>query len=146
LFYGAYQITADEIGMDIGNQLQDREDTLKATDRKIACEWIGVFARDPDVAGDNRMMVPIFHDIGRDKTKVWVHLGYSIKPLKIYFAKEPELSNKGSAEVEFKTIVNPLFSPVIAEIYVDKLLDREEFRSLCDKYKTRSAILNALKE
>ena len=35
--------------------------------------------------------------------------------------------------------------PVMAEVYVTKILDRNEFRAHCDTYKTRSAILANLK-
>jgi hypothetical protein len=33
---------------------------------------------------------------------------------------------------------------VTAEVYVDRLLDRAEFRRHCDRYQTRSAILENL--
>lgn len=31
-----------------------------------------------------------------------------------------------------------------AEVYVKKVMNRDEFRALCDRYKTASAILKAL--
>jgi len=35
----------------------------------------------------------------------------------------------------------PLAYPVFEEIYVSRLLDRDEFRAHCDRHKTRKAIL-----
>jgi hypothetical protein len=35
-------------------------------------------------------------------------------------------------------------TPVFAELYVRRLLDRDEFRAVCDKHRTRQAILAAL--
>ena len=151
LFYGAYQVVAEEIGMDTDLKLQERSKQLKEADKKLAREWIRTFFDDIDVGTDNRMMVPVFYDILRKKTKVWVVLGYSVKPLSISFKQEPKVTitntegKKAEANLEFKSTQKSLIYPVSAEIYVNKLLNRDEFRALCDKYKTQSAILNALR-
>ena len=33
--------------------------------------WLERCNEDPDLGRDARMMVPVFHDLGREKTKVW---------------------------------------------------------------------------
>ena len=148
LFYGAYQIVSQEIGMDI--QLQERGKQEKEADEKYAREWIRTFTDDPDVGTDNRMMVPVFYDKLRKKTKVWVVLGYAVKPLSIWYSQKPKVTvtdaegKKAEADIEFESSQKSLIYPVSAEIYVNKILNRSEFRSLCDKYKTHSAILKAL--
>jgi hypothetical protein len=38
-----------------------------------------------------------------------------------------------------------IYSPVVAEVYVTELLDREQMRRRCDEGKTRSAILASLR-
>jgi len=161
LFYGTYQVAAEEIGMEIGSQIQEGNKSVREADKQFARNWISTFADDVDVGIDNRMMVPVFYDIMRKKTKVWVALGYSAKPLSISFRKGPKViditgtKNKSflssiipgrSARpgLEFEGIHKQLIYPVSAEVYVDELLDRDEFRALCDKHKTRSAILEAL--
>ncbi|MEA1948720.1 MAG: hypothetical protein U9N83_15635 [Thermodesulfobacteriota bacterium] len=149
LFYGAYQIVSQEIGMDI--QPQERGEQAKEADEKYAREWIRTFTDDTDVRTDNRMMVPVFYDRLRKKTKVWVVLGYSVKPLSIWFSQKPKVTvtdvegKRAKADIEFESTRKSLIYPVSAEIYVNKILNRSEFRSLCDRYKNQSAILNALR-
>jgi len=167
LFQGAYQLVADEVGMNIQSQMSEKNDNAKEKDRQFALRWINSFSEDPDVGADSRMMVPVFYDMDRREIKVWIFLGYSLKPLKIWFEKRPQVrvtdadgktveystesgfSSRGSSsariQLEFDNIWRPLLTPISAEVYVKKLLDRDEFRALCDKYKTQSAILSALK-
>jgi hypothetical protein len=121
----------------------------------------GVFAAfsqqldaDPDLGRDARMMVPVFFDVGRERTKVWVFLGWSVRPVRIGFGKRPtasvfDESGKQVADdegplLEFHTASKAIAYPVMAEVYVDKILNREEFRAHCDKHKTRQAILENL--
>jgi hypothetical protein len=150
LFYGVYQIAAEEIGLDISAQPPERSKQAIEADKKLIREWIRTFQEDPDVGRDNRMMVPVFHDIGRGKIKVWVVLGYSAKPLSIWFKQEPTATivdatgKKGRAKINFQGIQKKLIYPVSSEMYVKRLLNRDEFRALCDKYKTPSAIIKAL--
>lgn len=151
LFYGAYQVVAEEIGMDLSAQLLERSKAEREADKKLAREWFRQIAEDPDVGADKRMMVPVFYDLKRQKTKVWVVLGYSVKPLSIWFKNEPRAEvldakgKKAQAKLNFQGIQKSLVYPVSAEVYVKAIMNRGEFRALCDKYKTPSAILNALK-
>jgi hypothetical protein len=151
LFYGVYQVVAEEIGMDLSAQLLERSKAEREADKKLAREWFGQITEDPDAGADNRMMVPVFYDFVRQKTKVWVVLGYSVKPLSIWFKNEPQAEvldakgKKAQAKLKFQGTQKSLIYPVSAEIYVKTIMNRDEFRALCDKYKTPSAILNALK-
>lgn len=150
LFYGTYLIAAAQIGLDIGTQLPERNIQQRAADQKLAANWIRSVKNDPDVGSDIRMMVPVFYDIERKMTRVWVVLGYSQKPLTVSFKKPPTATitdtsgKKAIADLEFVRTSKELIYPVSAEIYVRKLLNRDELRAVCDKYKTRSAILKAL--
>ena len=122
------------------------------SDHQAFKRWAQTMNDDPDVGRDVRMMVPVFFDRGRQKTKVWVFLGWSQRPLNIWFATPPavQVTKKGQAakpgEVEVHTGVTSvaLAYPVSAEVYVDRILDREAFRRHCDRFKTRSAILKNL--
>ena len=96
------------------------------------------------------MIVPIFYDLGRKKTKAWVFLGWSARPLDISFAEPPSVEvrdDKGrpvsSKEVElrFKSRRHQVVYPVMAEVYVDNVLDRAEFRAHCDRFRTQKEIL-----
>lgn len=88
----------------------------------------------------------------RRQTKVWAFLGWSSRPATIFFAQEPKASVFNSrskradrkVELHFSAIRRKLPYPVMAEVYVERILDRAGFRAHCDQYKTRSAILNNL--
>jgi hypothetical protein len=145
LFSGASAATARQLGMP--------SDTKPGADEAAFHTWARDADKDADVGRDARMMVPVFYDILRKKTKVWAFLGWSNRPVIIGFAKPPthevfqngrKLDAKNSPEVVFTSSFQSLAYPVTAEVYVDKLLDRDEFRKLCDTYKTRAAILGQL--
>jgi hypothetical protein len=150
LFYGVYLIVAEQIGMEGAPNLSVGSGRGNKADKTLASKWLSSCVDDSDVGTDNRMMVPVFYDIQRKKTKVWVVMGYSVKPLSIWFEQMPEATvttaqgEPAKADLKFRGIERPLIYPVSAEIYVSKLLNRNEFRTLCDRHKTRSAILKAL--
>jgi hypothetical protein len=100
---------------------------------------------DPDLGGDIRMMVPVFHDLDRGQTKVWAVLGWSSRQIEVGFAVPPDvLAVEPKARVAFAREFHHAPYPVFAEVYVSRLLDRDEFRRRCDRHRTRSAILAAL--
>ncbi len=148
LFMGAYYAVARQIGM----TLPDREKRAAAAYEDQFRTWR--MTNDPDVDGDVRMMVPVFYDRARGKTKVWVFMGWSAKPLVITYAKYPKarIFDQEGKEVASEN-VNLIFGylrrsvayPVTAEVYVSEILNRDEFRLHCDKYKTQTAILGNLK-
>jgi hypothetical protein len=122
-------------------------------DSSVFQRWAASVTTDPDLGKDARMMVPLFYDQGRDKTKVWVFLGWSQRPVHIGFAKPPtaEVSQKGrkvdpkKVELKFGSRYQNLSYPVTAEVYVSTILNRDEFRQHCDRYKTQAAILENLR-
>ena len=57
----------------------------------------------------------------------------------------PEGGYKQKPEIKYHTQSVKLLCPVMAEVYVSKLLDRKAFRAHCDKYETRAAILENLR-
>jgi ankyrin repeat protein/outer membrane protein assembly factor BamB len=146
LFLGAARLAADEIGMELSREIAGPMEGPG----KGALRWIHDLASDPDVGADQRMMVPLFYDLQRKKIKVWAFLGYSAKPLKVWFEKRPSLRVEGGegrqVNFEFKDLSRFLLTPISAEVYVERLLDRDEFRALCDRHRTRSAIIRALEK
>lgn len=147
LFLGAHAAACAEIGL--------------APEGGSAADFAGWAAdRDPDLGQDNRMMVPVFFDVERRRTKVWAFLGWRSRPLVASFAKPPKVEVLGSAEkrgwfgfgakpaapepVEFESARYSLAYPVTAEVYVSTRLNREEFRAHCDRYRTPDQILSHL--
>jgi hypothetical protein len=155
LFLGAYQQACGEIGMmaepegDLGNRkdAKARRATLKA--------WLESIPKDPDLGKDVRMMVPIFYDLGRQETKVWMILGIATKPLSVSYATPPIVKGiKGpdgrgvksrDVEVNFALDYHQAAYFATAEAYVTRLLDRAEFREHCARHKTYQAIVSNLK-
>ena len=153
LFLGAYVTVSCEIGMEpdlsgIGDGGFDTESAAQAFRA-----WAKELGADPDLGVDARCMVPVFYDIQRKRTKVWVFLGWTERPVHISFAKPPGFAifdDRGNhvpnetLAVRFASTTRRMAYPATAEIYVDEILNRDEFRQLCDAHKTRSEILAAL--
>ena len=108
--------------------------------------WVKRLDSDADLQQDPRMMVPVFFDIERQKLKVWAVLGWTTKTLKLDFAQKPsaEIVSESYSSVEFIGGQRELVQPVFVETYVDRLLNRDEFRQICDRYTTPEQITRAL--
>jgi hypothetical protein len=112
--------------------------------------WHQNSARDPDLGRDARMMVPVFLDPENGRIKVWCMLGWQTQDAYVSYAKHPGLtatSEAGDAvdvtntfDVHYWGQGLSLASPIFAEVWVTKLLNRDEFRRHCDTYVTPSAI------
>jgi len=149
LFFGAYLTSSRQLGMSPDESLLP----TAASAAEAFERWRADLAADSDVGRDARMMVPIFYDLGRRKTKVWVLLGWSPRPVEVSFAKRPtaevfddagEQPPPGQVELRFQSSWHTLAYPVTAEVYVTRILTRDEFRRHCDTHRTRSAILRNL--
>jgi hypothetical protein len=93
---------------------------------------------------DVRMMVPVFLDVQRG-IKVWALLGWTSRTLEVAWDRAPAITVlKGRMGVRTTSSTYTMATPVFAELYVRRLLDRDEFRAVCDKHRTRQAILAAL--
>jgi hypothetical protein len=159
LFQGAYRAAALQAGL-VREAAASERAAAEASEDPAGdgpdpfLYWAANAELDPDVSQDARMMVPVFFDQQRKKTKVWVFLGWSSRGMGVSWPKTPAakvLADSGEpvAEGEGPELIfhgsgYPLVSPITAELYVDRILDREEFRRHCDQYRTRSAILENL--
>ena len=131
LFDGAAAVASQELGMEVATR----------ADAERFREW----ASRRDAHEDVRMMVPIFYDIDRGKTKVWTILGWATRVLEVSFAKPPKVHIiNGRPRIVFGSAFRRIAYPVFAEAYVSRLLDRDEFRAHCDRYRTRTEILRHL--
>jgi hypothetical protein len=83
---------------------------------------------------------------------VWVFLGWSSRPITVSFARTPQATILGpggkptrdAVSIRWGTLHARLPYPVTGELYVDRILDRHEFRKLCDTCGTRSEIMKRL--
>ncbi len=155
LFFGAALIVANETGCALQITKRDGSGNGVNQDIEFARRWMNNLSDDPDVSRDNRMMVPVFYDLQRKMTKVWVVLGYEKKSVEVGFKSTPQITvfdgsghkvDESRLDVHYNDQVRSLWYPVFAEIYVRNILDRDAFRKLCDSYATRPEILKALQQ
>ncbi len=155
LFFGAALIAANETGCALEITGADGSGDGRNKDIEFAGRWMNHLSDDPDISRDNRMMVPVFYDLKRKMTKVWAVLGYEEESLKAGFSSAPRITvfdgegkkiDESRLDVHYNNQVRSLWRPVFAEIYVKNILDRDEFRKLCDRYATRTEILKALQQ
>jgi hypothetical protein len=162
LFAGAYFTAAGELGM----EREVAEMSLGPSEQGIGHlrRWAAEVGKDADLAGDARMMVPVFYDLQRRRSKVWAFLGWQTTALQVNYVKSPRVlgcervGGPGGPgrkhgiptepippaelpQVRFTSDRHELATPVVAEVYVERLLNRDEFRRHCDRHKTRDAIL-----
>jgi hypothetical protein len=141
LFDGAARVCAREIGAG---------EEAAAGESRTFRNWKP--RRDPDLGQDIRMMVPVFYDVARQKTKVWAVLGWSERELEVSYRRRPAVVVRDRSgadvtadyDVHFAGDFRRVPFPEVAEVYVDRVLDRAAFRALCDRHGTREAILEAL--
>jgi hypothetical protein len=146
LFDGAAFATSRQLGMP-GHDA----DGERAARRFL--HWVAELREDPELTGDSRMMVPVWRtDDGR--IKVWAFLGWVRRELSIFPLRPPSraifdrsgnpVASAYAPGIEWVDQREATHYPVTAEFYVRRLLDRDEFRRHCDRYRTRSAILQNL--
>jgi hypothetical protein len=150
LFQGAHVSVSRQLGMEPRDGPGSETSANAAAERFAA--WARALQSDPDLSLDLRAMVPVFYDLGRHRTKVWVFLGWSRRPISVSFARPPKarvLNRLGwpawnPPSISWRGLYARLPYPVTGELYVDRILDRNEFRKLCDARGTRSEILRQL--
>jgi len=154
LFQAAYLLSCEQIGMAPQHEAGRADLQREAAQRARLAAWSDSIKNDPDLGSDIRMMVPVFYDQPRRMTKVWVVLGIFTKPLKVSFEKDPavvEIKAGGGQRISRENIDitfvgenHAIAHIATAEVYVTRLLNRTEFRKLCDQQKTYDAILRRL--
>jgi hypothetical protein len=83
---------------------------------------------------------------------VWAFLGWDSEALVVSYSTPPRVLScaplnraQGAApRIESSSAWHQLPTPVLVEVYVSRVLDRDEFRAHGDRHRTRSAILENL--
>jgi hypothetical protein len=150
LFLGAHVCVSRELGLAPDTSMGSNTSTSEAAERFVT--WRRELNSDPDLNLDLRAMVPVFYDVARRKLKIWAFLGWSRRPITVSFARPPKATIRGlkgrlrlfHPTVRWGALHADLQYPVTAELYVDRILNRDEFRKVCDSCGTRSEILRRL--
>jgi hypothetical protein len=150
-FYGFYLVSADDIGLKPALAKDEGVDQEKCY--KLATDWLATAFDDPDLAVDTRVLVPIFVDVPRQKTRVWVTLGVRLTKLEARYARPPQLK-PANGSLDWKEVepgklegANYLIAvDEFAEVELNglKVLSREELRKICDEQQTKEKIIEAL--
>jgi hypothetical protein len=112
----------------------------------VFVRWMASRDDDPDITADLRMMVPVYFDVGRKRTRVWMFLGWMEDSIDVSFASPPEVRSLSGRRLEARpeSSTYPIAKPVVVDALVSRLLDRDEFRALCDRHATPEAILSVV--
>jgi hypothetical protein len=154
LFYGLYFTSLEDLGMSPELAKDEQANTSKTT--SLAKNWLldVPAGKDKDLAALTHAAVPIFVDANRRVTRVWTTLGVRLVRLDASFAVAPRIligSNKGEwLPVErFNWRTANYLIPVaeFAEVELNgyKMLTRDELKEICDREKTKEAIVKALR-
>ena len=155
LFAGAYLVAWEDLGLPTSELQKLDGQVISAEKGRTFRTWVKMKNYDPDLNADARMMVPIFYDSDKNKIKVWIFLGWLKTRIIGSFDKSPSVvsvtpvsqeakKSKETPLVEFSETGWSDSMPVTTEICVDRVLDRNEFRRLCNENKTIGQILKAL--
>ena len=145
LFFGLHLLSCEDLGLRDAIQ---GEDHVEATHcRALAEEWMRHIDRDQDLAEDTRGSVPIFSD-RKHVTCLWLNLGVRKVPLEVAFAVTPRLAETGERLRcdRFDPARYWLLVQEFAQVQVpgNHTLTRDELRALCNREKTKDAIIKAL--
>lgn len=150
-FYGFYLVGCEDIGM--APELSDDEPVDRAACQAAALDWLGSWEKDPDLAVDTRVSVPIMVDVARGVTRLWATLGVRLARLETSFARGPMARPSDDAEWERlsgdqlvgRTYLIAVDEFAEFELSGGRVLTRDELRAICDREKTRERIVNAMR-
>jgi len=153
LFLGASTTVTRQLGLVEKNE--DQSGSVAASDAgaETYLNWAANLHRDADLGADTRMMVPVYYDQTQKKTKVWAFLGWTTQRVYVSFEESPEVSVRDKTDnpvaperldISFGATSYTIATPVFQELFVSKLLNRDEFRKHCDAYGSMAAILKNL--
>ncbi len=152
LFYGFYLVSCEDVGR--RPEFAPGEPVDAERCRAAALAWLGGAFDDPDLAVDTRVSIPIAFDVQRETSRLWATLGVRLVKLRVRYGHAPSVRREGGDDASWREVDASALGdawyllPVdeFAEIRLpaDRALTREEFRAVCDRERTRTAIEDAL--
>jgi hypothetical protein len=121
---------------------------------KLAANWLESAFRDPDLATDTRVSVPVMADAVRHVTRLWLTLGVRLARLEASYARPPSIKEaKGNGKWQVvepyrlgtATYLIPVDEYAELELPALKVLTRDELRQVCDREGSKENILQALR-
>jgi hypothetical protein len=152
LFYGLYLVSAEDVGLRPALAADEVADPQRCY--RLAADWLPAAFADEDLAADTRVAVPVYIDRGRGAVRAWATLGVRLARLEASYARAPRIKPvRGEGEWEevppHRLARSEYLIPVeeFAEVELPglKVLSRRELHEVCDRAKTKEAILQALR-
>ena len=151
LFYGLYLVSAEDIGLKPAFAEGEKVDAVRCY--KLAADWLPKALADEDLAADTRVSVPVYHDPARRVTRLWMTLGVRLAKLDVSYVTPPSVRPTQGGEwrpveahrLEAAHYLIPVDEFAEVELQGSRVLTREELRAVCDREKTKDAILKALR-
>jgi hypothetical protein len=160
LFYGLYLVSVQDIGLKPALTKEEEPESERCY--KLAVDWLPKAFEDPDLAIDTRVSVPIFPDRNRGVTRIWATLGVRlahldaeyVRPPSVTQAHRPDADPKERApwrqlsadELEASHYLIAVDEFAEVELHGLHVLSREDLRAVCDREKTKDAIIAALRK
>jgi hypothetical protein len=149
LFYGFYLLACEDIGM--VQELMDDESLDTDAAYAAAEKWLSNLTH-RDLAVDTRVSVPIFNDPEANSTRLWATIGIRLAKVDAEYARAPKMRENAESQwqdVEYRRLGDANYAIAVDEFAEFSLpgrqtLTRQELRDLCDRHKTKSAIVQAL--
>jgi hypothetical protein len=151
LFYGLYLVSAEDIGWKPSFAMGENVDEPRCY--QLAVDWLPKVEQDEDLAADTRVVVPVYVDAQRGVVRLWATLGVRLTKLEAEYVRPPQLK-PAKGEGEWQEVEQHRLASSDYLIAVDEFAEvetkglhvptREEWRAVCDREKTREAILKAL--
>lgn len=148
LYTGARAVVLDDLGMAPDDRAVEARSLMAA--RAVARSWASSHRSDPDLAEDVRMMVPLFKDVERDEFHVLAIVGIEQRNLQVSFVERPKVMVRdrrgrlAEPDIHWSDARYPLARPVTLTCRTRRLLDRDQFRALCDRAGSVAEIRAAL--
>ena len=112
-----------------------------------ALRWRDDLQRDPDLAGDVRLIVPVYAPDDNGPLFQWANLGVRILKLRVTWLRQPEPVGTDELDAWQSPDHVTYYLPVTIWTEVAtpmRVYTRDEFRGLCDRYGTVASIRAAL--
>lgn len=147
--YGLYLIVCDDIGMP--PNFADGEEVDIDACYEQAQQWLSKIETDNDLNKDTRVSIPVSYDGQASKTRLWSTIGVRLAKLDVSYVQPPKIRPAGEQDwqdVEISSVKSCSYVIAVDEFAElttrgDRTFSRDEFRAMCDKHRTREAIVTA---
>lgn len=120
------------------------------SDKSIAESWLNSWSNDADLQVDARVSVPVY--AGDTYTRMWGTFGIRLCHFSASYAIPPRFHYSGgqdwfpvnSTECDTAKYLVPILEFGEFQLNGQRTLTRQEFRSVCNQYSTKDAIIKAL--